>query len=332
MTQPKRHGSTDFYRYGFQGQEKDDEVKGEGNSLNYKYRMHDPRIGRFFAVDPLARQYNWNSPYAFSENSTIAFIELEGLEKWSIIMRSFAPRGSFSSTPFESKADDRVKFEAANFKEVKARIHALVEVDLESKTITEEKIESEETILKGGSKWAIWTQRISTWLQAPEYNDNVRVTSTYYAKNGTEIGPGIDIQTTVNFDPDYSNHSIEVTSGISGNVFPAQETILFDENGVGIFLATSIAEGSPNTGVWGDGFENGGSIGWGRIRINLNDDNKTFKDITLFGTGWDSSKIEKTISIEEYNKIFELKPVWDAQDGREDYKEQNEAIEESKKE
>ncbi len=83
MTQPKRHGSTDFYRYGFQGQEKDDEVKGEGNSLNYKYRMHDPRIGRFFAVDPLDHEYPWNSPYAFSENRVIDGIDLEGLEYYN---------------------------------------------------------------------------------------------------------------------------------------------------------------------------------------------------------------------------------------------------------
>jgi RHS repeat-associated protein len=69
------------YRYGFQGQEKDDEIKGEGNSVNYKYRMHDPRIGRFFAVDPLAPQYPSNSPYAFSENVVINAGELEGLEK-----------------------------------------------------------------------------------------------------------------------------------------------------------------------------------------------------------------------------------------------------------
>jgi len=40
------------YRYGFQGQEADDELRGKGNSWNYKYRMHDARIGRFFAVDP----------------------------------------------------------------------------------------------------------------------------------------------------------------------------------------------------------------------------------------------------------------------------------------
>ncbi len=69
------------YRYGFQGQEKDDEIKGEGNSINYKFRMHDPRIGRFFAVDPLAKEYPHNSPYAFSENRVIDGVELEGLER-----------------------------------------------------------------------------------------------------------------------------------------------------------------------------------------------------------------------------------------------------------
>ncbi len=68
-------------RYLYQGQEMDDEVKGDGNSLNYKYRMHDPRLGRFFAIDPLFKDYPWNSLYAFSENIVIDHIELEGLEK-----------------------------------------------------------------------------------------------------------------------------------------------------------------------------------------------------------------------------------------------------------
>ena len=42
--------------------------------------MHDPRIGRFFAVDPLSGMYPYNSPYAFSENRVIDAIELEGME------------------------------------------------------------------------------------------------------------------------------------------------------------------------------------------------------------------------------------------------------------
>ena len=68
------------YRYGFQNQEKDDEVKGEGNSMNYTFRMHDSRLGRFISVDPLERKYVYNSPYAFSQNRLLDGIELEGLE------------------------------------------------------------------------------------------------------------------------------------------------------------------------------------------------------------------------------------------------------------
>jgi thymidylate synthase len=78
---PGRHGSVgDSYRYGFQNQEGDPEVKGEGNSVNYSFRMHDPRLGRFFAIDPLTNEFPWNSPYAFSENIVINAVELEGLE------------------------------------------------------------------------------------------------------------------------------------------------------------------------------------------------------------------------------------------------------------
>ena len=83
MLIPTRNSSIDGYRYGFQGQEKDDEIKGEGNSINYKYRMHDPRIGRFFATDPMESIYNWYSPYAFSGNRVIDAIEMEGLQPFT---------------------------------------------------------------------------------------------------------------------------------------------------------------------------------------------------------------------------------------------------------
>ena len=81
MLIPGRHGNSADYRYGFQAQELDNEIKGEGNSINYKFRMHDPRVGRFFAVDPLDHAYSWNSPYSFSENRLIDATELEGGEK-----------------------------------------------------------------------------------------------------------------------------------------------------------------------------------------------------------------------------------------------------------
>jgi RHS repeat-associated protein len=75
-----KRGNTELYRSGFQGQEEDDEMKGDGNSVNYTFRMHDPRLGRFFAVDPLHKDFPWNSTFAFSENKTINARELEGAE------------------------------------------------------------------------------------------------------------------------------------------------------------------------------------------------------------------------------------------------------------
>lgn len=42
------------YSYGFNSYERDDEIKGKGNSYDYEYRMNDPRLGRFFASDSLA--------------------------------------------------------------------------------------------------------------------------------------------------------------------------------------------------------------------------------------------------------------------------------------
>lgn len=80
---PGRWSGTE-YRYGFQNQEQDGEIKGHGNSVNYRFRMHDPRLGRFFATDPLQMNYPGNSPYAFSENQVINAIELEGLEKFEL--------------------------------------------------------------------------------------------------------------------------------------------------------------------------------------------------------------------------------------------------------
>ncbi len=98
--------SSEEYRYGFQGQEMDDEVKGEGNSINFEYRMHDPRVGRFFAIDPLAGKYPYNSVYAFSENRVIDGIELEGLEYECNAMNPFSYleevcRGNFNTETFE---------------------------------------------------------------------------------------------------------------------------------------------------------------------------------------------------------------------------------------
>ncbi|MFY0255161.1 M15 family metallopeptidase [Chitinophaga sp. 30R24] len=45
-------GGVGGYRYGFNGQEKSDEIKGEGNSYTAQFWEYDPRIGRRWNLDP----------------------------------------------------------------------------------------------------------------------------------------------------------------------------------------------------------------------------------------------------------------------------------------
>ncbi len=67
-------------RYGFNGQEKDNEISGAGNSYAFEARVHDPRLGRFLSVDPLSTSYAFNSSYAFAQNRPIDGKDLEGAE------------------------------------------------------------------------------------------------------------------------------------------------------------------------------------------------------------------------------------------------------------
>jgi RHS repeat-associated protein len=68
------------YRYGFNGKENDNEVKGEGNQQDYGMRIYDPRLGRFLSVDPIASSYPQLTPYQFASNSPIWGVDLDGLE------------------------------------------------------------------------------------------------------------------------------------------------------------------------------------------------------------------------------------------------------------
>jgi RHS repeat-associated protein len=73
-----RNDPGDGYRYGFNGMEKDDEVKGSGNSYDFGARMYDSRIGRWLSIDPLEAKYPNLSPYNFVADNPILFVDPDG--------------------------------------------------------------------------------------------------------------------------------------------------------------------------------------------------------------------------------------------------------------
>jgi RHS repeat-associated protein len=68
------------YRYGFNGKEKDNEISGEGNSYDYGARIYDAKIGRWLSVDPLQAKYVSMTPYCFTVNNPIMFMDANGMD------------------------------------------------------------------------------------------------------------------------------------------------------------------------------------------------------------------------------------------------------------
>jgi len=75
---PGRGYQASEYKFGFNGQEKDDEVYGAGNLIDYGARVRDPRLGPWLGIDPLAAKYPSWSPYVYAMNTPISAYDPDG--------------------------------------------------------------------------------------------------------------------------------------------------------------------------------------------------------------------------------------------------------------
>ena len=80
MQMPNRHTNTNEYRFGYNGMEKDKEIKGDGNSYTTEFRQYDPRLGRWLSLDPLMGKFPNVSPYVAFDNNPVYYIDPYGLE------------------------------------------------------------------------------------------------------------------------------------------------------------------------------------------------------------------------------------------------------------
>lgn len=71
--------SSEGYRYGYNGQEKDNEVKGDENAYDFGGRsIYDGRLSRFISIDPRYREFPAISPYSYAANNPILFSDENG--------------------------------------------------------------------------------------------------------------------------------------------------------------------------------------------------------------------------------------------------------------
>ena len=73
---PGRQFNSSSYKYGFNGQEKDDEIDGSGNVNTAMFWEYDSRIGKRWNIDPVVKPYL--STYAVLSNNPIIMIDPSG--------------------------------------------------------------------------------------------------------------------------------------------------------------------------------------------------------------------------------------------------------------
>lgn len=129
MQVPNRFYNSADYRYGFNGMEKDDEIKGNGNSYDFGSRLYDPRIGRWVSPDPAEKKYPSFSPYNLSFNNPVQFIDPDGEDPITAIFEGVVAFGVEIGLDFMTnliKGDDaetalkNVNWKGAMYEGVKA--------------------------------------------------------------------------------------------------------------------------------------------------------------------------------------------------------------------
>lgn len=93
MVMPGRNFTSGGYRFGFNGMEKDNAIKGANNSLNFGARIYDPRVGRWLSTDPAQREYPSHSPYHFVRNNPILRVDPTG--KWDVTVHALNDRTKY---------------------------------------------------------------------------------------------------------------------------------------------------------------------------------------------------------------------------------------------
>lgn len=92
--------SSDKYRFGFNGKEKDDELKGEGNSYDFDARIYDSRLGKWLSCDPKTMvQPSWSSYKAFLDNP-ILYVDPDGETEYVTIITMNEQTGNTYITTF----------------------------------------------------------------------------------------------------------------------------------------------------------------------------------------------------------------------------------------
>jgi hypothetical protein len=205
---PDRAKYLESYRFGFNGQESDNEVYGDKQSYTADFWQYDTRLGRRWNIDPKGNP--WESPYSTFAGNPVLFKDVLGADT--------------SFTDNAARKDFMTAYNTVNNKinalesQIKAYKENLAETDLKQGTIrrTERKLKNTENDLADWNKLKTDFDNIISSKVMFRYTSDTRGlddgvkglttnTETYSNNKGQVVSGLITIQIVPGFD-DYVVH------------------------------------------------------------------------------------------------------------------------------
>jgi RHS repeat-associated protein len=296
-----RSYSSSEYRFGFNTQEKTDEISGTGNHFTAQFWEYDGRLGQRWNVDPLAHKMPFASPYNYCLNNPINMVDPDGRIPYPITIRGFAP---FKEFGFGFHGDGR-GYSTGN---VSARVHQKINFDTDKTTMTTTAWSSPtwKTSDPSNKKTAIPSVNFTGDFTIKQNGDNKTFGFGSHVAAANPLTPpgtpNIDIFSNFSITENKKAGTLSISGSLRGDNFPSTEAFITDPAGKNLFIGIGqIAAGVDKD--WGPlkelPFENTRPITSFNFTVTT-DKNGNF-------TGVQQGKT--TYTLDAWNKLFTSKPT-----------------------
>ena len=269
--------------------EREDEIKGSGNSIDFGARIYDPRLGIFLSTDPKFKDLPSWSPYSFALTNPIIFIDPDGEFSYTFHIRAFAPPNAFDGYGFH---DDGRGFSTSTASGTTSRIKQNFTVDPSARSFSGGQPTSDPSSHRfspfdltanptGGANASFGTNSVGSATASM---------GSYFEGNNPFVpgSPAISVSSAISVTENLKNNQVIVSVDLSSKAFPATEAFIQDAEGNSVFLIGAAAYGGP-----GDLTDNKQDVGSIDLMININDKG-IFQNVQMG---------DKTYSLDEFNAL-----------------------------
>ena len=240
----ERNTNNKSNNFKYNGKENQDDF-GIGYT-DYGVRMYDKILGRWFVIDPLAEKLPFSSPYVYTLNNPLKYIDPDGAFPYPITVRSFHPLSGFGGTSLgpgfgrNFSGDDRG---FSNNPSAIARVHHTVIADPDKGTLSY----SSRNTFSSASHHPYFGEGTETPTgyanKTKAGNGSIAFETGYSGSNPLALGPTPDIDIKSFFNLTQTNDILNVNANIYGDDFPNTELFIKDPSGQSLFLGADVREG-----------------------------------------------------------------------------------------